>query len=462
MKKYDVVAIGTGSGTNIVTQLVSERPEMDVAVIENDIPGGICLTRGCIPSKMILYPAEVVNHVKEAGKFGIDVKIKNIDFSFVMKRMREKIDGDIKSITHGLKSTDEFDFYHSKGEFIDDYTMSVGRNKIRGDVFILGAGSRPLIPPIKGLEEVGYLNSKSLLELESLPKSVVVVGGGYIAAEYGYFLAMMGADVTIVGRNRQFVPDEEPEVSNVLKRKLSEHMKIYTGFEVIEASKGIGKKAVKARSKDGDKIEVKANEILIATGRKSNSDILKPEKTGVETDERGWIKVNEYLQTSKKNIYALGDATGKYMFKHMANKEVRAVYQNAFGDGEKIKMDYHAVPHAIFTYPEVASVGMKEKDAKNNHDILIGYYRYEDTGKGEAMGLKDYFVKVIVESKTYRILGAHIIGPQASVLIQEIINLMNTKDQTMIPIYSGMHIHPALSEVVERAFYNLNPHNHSH
>ncbi|MFO7991426.1 MAG: dihydrolipoyl dehydrogenase [Thermoplasmata archaeon] len=458
MKEYDVVAIGTGSGTNIVSQLVAERPELDIAVVENDIPGGICLTRGCIPSKMILYPAEMVNHVREAKKFGIDVKIKNVDFSYVMKRMRNKIDNDIKSITHGLKSTDGFDFYHSKGEFIDDYTMDVGGKKIRGDIFILGAGSRPSIPPVKGLKEVGYLNSKSLLHLDSLPKSVVVVGGGYIAAEYGYFLAMMGADVTIVGRNQQFVPEEEPEVSDLLKSKLSKYMKIYTGFEVNEASKGFGKKLVKARGKDGDEIEVKANEILIATGRRSNSDILKPEKTGVKTDERGWIKVNEYLQTSKKNIYSLGDATGKYMFKHMANKEVRAVYQNAFGDGEKIKVDYHAVPHAIFTYPEVATVGMKEKEAKEKHDVLIGYYKYEDTGKGEAMGVKDYFVKVIVESKTYRILGAHIIGPQASVLIQEIINLMYTDDRTFIPIYRSMHIHPALSEVVERAFYNLHSH----
>ncbi|MEJ2105360.1 MAG: hypothetical protein P8X47_12410 [Ignavibacteriaceae bacterium] len=181
-------------------------------------------------------------------------------------------------------------------------------------------------------------------------------------------------------------------------------------------------------------------------------------------DKKGWIAVNEYLETSQKNIWALGDANGNYQFKHVANYEATVVYYNAVLK-QKVKVDYHAVPHAVFTYPEIASVGLKEREAISkygNEKLLIGFYRYEDTAKGEAMGAKDYFVKVIVERDTLKILGAHIIGPLASILIHEIIPLMNTREQKLTPIIDGMHIHPALSEVIERAFRSLLPPEHYH
>ena len=212
------------------------------------------------------------------------------------------------------------------------------------------------------------------------------------------------------------------------------------------------------------KLEVTADEILIATGRVPLSDLLHPEKGGIKTDQRGWIVVNEYLETSQPNVWALGDANGKYPFKHVANHESVIVYYNAVLK-RKVKVDYHAVPHAVFTYPEIASVGLREKDAieKYGEDkLLIGFYRYEDTAKGEAMDAKDYFVKVIVEQGTMKIVGAHIIGPYASVLIHEIIPLMYTAEQSPKPILDSMHIHPALSEVVDRAFRSLMPPEHYH
>jgi mycothione reductase len=190
----------------------------------------------------------------------------------------------------------------------------------------------------------------------------------------------------------------------------------------------MGKKVVIARNNDGDAIEVKADEILVATGRASWNRETQVEKTGVEVDEHGWVKVNELLQTTKKGIWACGDTIGKYMFKHVANYESEVIFYNAFG-GRKVRVDYHAVPHAIFTEPQVAHVGMKEEEARKKYDILIGDYKYQDTAMGEAMRVKDYFVKVIVDRDTYRILGATIVGPEASVLIQEIINLMYTKEQ---------------------------------
>ncbi len=459
MKEYDVIAIGSGSVTSVVTQALSRDDTLSVAIVEKDEPGGICLTRGCIPSKMILYPAELLSRINETSKFGIDAEVNNIDFKRIMKRMRDHVDKQSNNIGNSLKQSEDLDFYHTTGEFIDAYTLKVGEKKIKGDKILICSGSEPLVPPIKGLEEGGYFTSEGLLHLTELPKKVVVIGGGYIGAEFGFFLSMMGSDVTILGKREQFVPGEEPEISDVLKKKLSKHMKIRTDHEVVEVKRKGDVKLVIAQDEQGKRKGFKCNGILLAAGRKSTSEYLKPERSGIETDDKGWIKVNKKMETSKKNIWALGDATGKYMFKHVANKEAEIVYYNAFTERER-EMDYHAVPHALFTYPEVGSVGMLEEEADKEHDILVGYYPYSDTGKGMAMMAEDYFIKVIVEKNTYRILGAHIVGPQASTLIQEIINLMYTQDQTAHPIFRGMHIHPALSEVVERAFYNLHSHHH--
>jgi len=461
MIEYDIVTIGTGSAMSIVTQALNDNPGLDIAVIENEKPGGICLTRGCIPSKMMLYPAEVVNQILEADRFGIDVDIKSIDFRKIMKMMRDHVNPQSETIEKNLKQSSDLDFYQADAEFIDEYTLKVGEKKLKGNTIILGIGSRPSIPPIENLEQVGYLTSKTLLDLKELPGSFTIIGGGYIAAEYGYFLSMMGSKVTIVGRNPQFIPSEESEISDVLQKKLSRYMDIYTGYEAKKVKEDSGKKWLLAEDEEGNNIKVKSKEFLVATGRRSNSDILKPEKSGIQTDEKGWIRVNQHMRTSKENIWALGDATGKHMFKHVANYEAEVVYKNAI-KGENTKVDYHAVPHAVFTFPQVASVGMKEKEASQEHDILIGYYPFEDTAKGSAMKIEDYFVKVIVDGSDYRILGAHIVGPEASVLIQEIINLMYSGDQTFLPIYHGMHIHPSLSEVVERAFSNLHSHKHEH
>jgi dihydrolipoamide dehydrogenase len=184
---------------------------------------------------------------------------------------------------------------------------------------------------------------------------------------------------------------------------------------------------------------------------------LHPERAGIKTDDNGWILVDDYLQTSQPNIWAFGDANGRFMFKHKANYESEVVYYNAVLK-RKIKADYHAVPHAVFTYPEIAAVGLGEREASEKYgkdQILLGVERYEDTAKGAAMNLKDFFVKVIVKKDTMEILGAHIIGPYASVLIQEIVNVMYTKERNIMPITGAMHIHPALTEVVQRAFQSL-------
>jgi mycothione reductase len=466
MKEYDLISIGTGSAMNIVEAMIQENPELKAAVIDKDEPGGICLTRGCIPSKLLLYPAELVRTVEKARMFGINSEIKKVDFKKVMERMRNIIYRDINKVRKGLSNSKNVDYYPEAAEFVAPYTLKVGDETITSKMIILGTGSKPAVPPIKGIEETGYLTSDSILHITELPKSIIIIGGGYIAAEYGHFLSSMGAQVTIIGRNPQFIPEEEPEVSALAQRELGKYVTIYTNHEARETklTSKDKKMVVTVNRENGKTLEVTADELLIATGRASLSDILHPKKGGIETDSRGWITVDEYLETSQPNVWALGDANGKYPFKHVANYEAAIVYYNAVLK-KKVKADYHAVPHAVFTHPEIAAVGLGEKDAIEQYGagkLLFGLYRYEDTAKGEAIGAKDYFVKVIVERETLKILGAHIIGPYASILIHEIIPMMYTSEQSAKPIHDAMHIHPAISEVVDRAFRSLLPPEHYH
>jgi len=275
----------------------------------------------------------------------------------------------------------------------------------------------------------------------------------------------MGSKVTIIGRNSYFLPQAEPEISVLAKRMMSERMEIITNHDVLEVKQvPEGKQLLLKDRGTGKEKQIVASDILVATGRESNSDLLKPEKGDIEVDNMGWIKVDEHLESSQKNIWVIGDAIGKHLFKHVANHESTIVYYNAVL-GRKATVDFHAVPGAVFSEPEIATVGMSEIEAVEQYgedNIIIGFYRFQDTGKGLAMDLEDEFVKVILEKKTDKILGAHIIGPHASVLIHEIIPVMYTPDQSAAPIMYSMDIHPSLSEVIKRAFYSRMPVNEYH
>ena len=463
MKHYDLITIGTGSAMNIVDAMIQEDPNIRVAVIDKDEPGGICLTRGCIPSKILLYPAELVRTIERSRELGIDAKVNGVDFQFVMERMRKLINKDIDDIREGLSTSKNIDYYHAPAEFIAPYSMRVDGKEITSKMIFLCIGSKIIIPPIKGLDKVKYHTSDTVLKLTRLPESIAIIGGGYIAAEFGHFFASMGSKVTIVGRNPQFVPEEEPEVSALAKKELERHMIILTNQEVTEVREvGDRKELVAVDRKTRKNTVVSAKEVLVATGRGPLTDILHPEKSGIRLTKNGWIQVDDYLETTQANIWALGDADGKYPFKHVANYESKIVYYNAILK-KKVKADYHAMPHAVFTYPEIASVGLREREAVEKYGsnkVLIGFQKYEDTAKGEAMNVKDYFVKVIVEGESGKILGAHIVGPYASILIHEIIPLMYAGNGSYEPISDSIHIHPALSEVVDRAFQSLMPAEH--
>ena len=452
-KEYDIIVIGSGAGATIVEGALQQN--LRVALVDRGPLGGTCLNVGCIPTKILTFPADRVVEIEEARKLGIKAHIEHVDFPGIMERMRRLVAEDQEQIRHGIAHTSALDFYEVEGSFIDKYTLQVGDARIRAKKIFIVAGARPLIPPIEGIEQVPYLTNETVLQLTARPASLAIVGGGYIAVEFAHFFAAMGTQVTILQRNLRLVPGEEPEIAALLHKKLAARMAVHTGVEVVEAQAKDGSVTLVARNtRTGDRHEFTAEQVLIAAGRRSNADLLQVAETGVETNARGYIVANEYLETNVPNIWAFGDVIGKQMFRHTANREASYAWHNAEHSEHKAAMDYSAVPHAVFTYPPVASVGLTEEEALEKHDILIGTARYWDVAKGQAMLETDGFAKTIVARQELKILGFHIIGPQAPTLIQEVINVM-AMGGTIRDVAAGMHIHPALPEVVINTLFSL-------
>lgn len=465
MEKFDLIVIGAGAGLSVASDALKE--EKRVALMEHGPPGGTCFNTGCIPSKMLIYPADVIRTLEDARAVGIEGHIDRIDIKKIMDRTHSVIGKTRSDMEEQIRSEENLTWYRETAEFVGDYTLKSGHFTLTAPNIVIASGARSLIPPIPGLKEAGFIDNVSLLDLDRLPESIIIVGGGYVGCEYAHFFSAVGTIVTLIGRNPNLLPNEDPEISSIVKSALSEKMAVYTGHEVSRVEKAGEKKLVYARNiEDESRVELEAEEILMAVGRKSNSDLLKPEMTGLKTDSGGWIVVDEYLQTAKPGIWAIGDATGKHMFRHTANYEADVVSHNmlkAGGKEDREAVDYHAVPHAVFTYPTVAAVGMTESEASEaGYEILVGRARYIDAAKGIAMAEEKGFVKAVVEEDTGKILGVSIVGSEAPALVQQVVYMMNTEYQDLMPLIRSQVIHPTTNEVLYNAFADLeHPHHHA-
>jgi dihydrolipoamide dehydrogenase len=457
MKEYGLIVIGSGAGMNVVDAALQSG--LKVAVVEEGPLGGTCLNRGCIPSKVLVHAADVIREAEEAAKIGVLLRLERVDYATIKKRMWDIVLSGRHEMEEGVRATREIDLYNMIGSFVSDYTMQVGNETIRGQKIVIASGARAQIPPIPGLDKVKYHTYRTVFDIEQQPESIVILGGGYIGCEFAHFFSAIGTRVTVVGRNPVLLPHEEPETSLLVKKGLSKHAEVHTGTDVLKVDGVNGRISVTIRdpSERAERV-IEAEQLLVATGVRSNSDWLRPEKTGVRTDDKGWIVVNQYLETSKPNIYAMGDALGRYMYRHTANYESAIVRNNLFGE-KKMMLDLHAVPHAVFTVPQVGQVGMTEEEAKAGRKVMVGVSKYTDSAMGYAYGDEEAFAKVVVEYPSRKILGATIVGPQASNLIQQVVNLMYSENGTYAPLARAQTIHPTLSEVIVSAFSRLRPAN---
>lgn len=473
MKRFDIIVIGSGSANIVVDEALEKG--LKCAMIENGKFGGTCLTRGCIPTKVMVTVADFIRQAQKASKIGINIKDISVDFDKVSKRVWQKID-ESKDVYQYYKSKENLTVYEGTAKFISDKEIKVVFNDsakqdeiITADKIVIGAGARTKVPKIEGLEEVGYLTSESFFG-DKFPKkpyeSVTVIGGGYIGVEFAHILSALGSKVNIVQHNMYLLPKEEEDVSVAIPEILSKYgIDVYTNKDTIRTYMQDGKKVLEFKNiSNGRLYSVKSDEIIVAPGVMSNADTLDIQNTSIEL-EKGYIKTNEFLETTVDGVYAIGDINGKYQFRHKANYEAEILSHNLFyaEDNDYEFVSYDAVPAVTYIYPQVAHVGLTEKEArKKGYKIQVAMHYYYQTAKGFALGYdegeeSDGFVKIIIEKDSKKILGVHIIGDEASILLQPYVELMNAGEKIIQPI--NEEIGSQLTKRLRKENYkrNLNP-----
>lgn len=447
MQEFDLIVIGSGSGLDVANAMVQDG--LRVAMVEKGRMGGTCLNRGCIPSKLLIHSADVMETIRSAAQFGVNVSGFSVDFEKIVSRTNGIVDSDSDGIRQAFSKIDNPKLFPHECRFVGEKMITVGGQKIKADKILIASGTRPAIPKIKGLEGSGFITSDEALRLKKQPRALTIIGGGYIAAELAHFFGSLGTKINIIQRHDVLVPDEDEEVARKFTEVFSKKYSVHLGYSAESVSKSGGVFNIVANNSSGKKIKVESDQLLIATGRTPNSDTLDLEKTGVKTNGKGFIVVDDYLETSVKGIFALGDAVGRYLFKHAANHEAQYAYYNLTHD-KKIQVDYTAMPHAIFGSPQVAGAGYTEQELKkNNIPYTKAVYPYIRTAMGEAIEDRDGFVKLLA-SEEGKILGCHIIGSHASILIHEVLVAMKL-GASVHSIVRTVHVHPALSEVIARA-----------
>ncbi|MBW0434696.1 dihydrolipoyl dehydrogenase [Leptospira yasudae] len=453
MKEYDIIVIGTGGGTKLVTP--PSKIGYKVAVIEKESPGGTCLNRGCIPSKMLIYPAEILSLAKNSEKFQITFPGKpQVDFKTLVERVSKTVDDESASILPAYEKNPNITYIQGTATFLSDKVVTVNGEQLTAERIFIASGARPTIPNIPGLEGTPYMTSREALRRTDLPKSMIVIGGGFIALELGFAYSAFGSDVTFLVRNRM-LKNEDGDVVDEFERVFSKEQKVllHCNVQKVEYKENLFYLEVLA---DGKSIQLQAEALLVATGIRPNTDLLDLGNTNIQTDANGYIQVNEYLETTAPGVYALGDITGKYFYRHSVNFEGEFLFRTLYQERKRSPIDYPPVPHAVFTHPQVAKVGKTEEQLKKEGIAYIAAKNpYSASATGMARLSDSGFVKILVEKKTRKVLGAHAIGDEASNVIHLFILLM-TMGGTLDDLLKMIYIHPALPEIARNAARKAN------
>ncbi|MGF1473065.1 MAG: dihydrolipoyl dehydrogenase family protein [Rubrobacteraceae bacterium] len=450
MSDYDLVVIGGGTA-GLVAAAGGASLGAKVAIVERDKLGGECLYYGCVPTKALVKSAKVASLMRRAPEFGIGEVPVEVDFPAVMRRMRAVISkaGEADD-PQRFRNLGVEVFLGDSARFEEPQEISVNGTRLRSRSVILASGSYAKPPPVAGLEDVGYVDHVSVLELEELPRSLVVIGSGPIGSEFSQIFARFGCRVELLSSSPDPLPKEDPEVSAALRGFLEEDgVKVHGGVRAQSVRLENGEKVVTARNKQtGAEFEVRGEEILVAAGRAPNSDGLNLEGVGIALGDNG-VEVDEYLMTTAKDVYASGDITGKLLFTHAAEYQSRTALSNALFPVKR-KIDYDAFPWTTFTDPEVARVGLTEQEAREQHD-RVGVFRFpfDDLDRAICDGENEGFVKMVTD-RGGNILGCHIIGPDAGNYIAEVVLAMR-KGITVGELSQTVHVYPTLSESVKKA-----------
>ena len=438
---YDLVVLGGGSA-GYSAAMTALKFKKKVCIIEKGPFGGLCILKGCMPSKTLIHSARINEIIKKSKTFGINVEGKvSIDTNKIIERKNRIIKG-FADYRKGVVESKDIGLIYGKAEFISKNEIKVNNKIVKGKNILISTGSKEFIPEIPGLKETGYITSDEALELKKLPKSIAVLGAGPVGIELGYYFSGLGVKTTIIQRSDQILSNNDYDCAKELETALkNKGIQIYTNTSI----KSISKDKKISFSHNNKEKEITVDEILVAFGRNPNLTGLNIEKANIKI-EKGVIKSNNYLQTNIKNIYIAGDSSANLAVVNVAVEEGRVAAINMFSK-KKEKINYNLFPMAVFSHPELAWIGIQEKEAKEkNLNVKIGKFYFKDLGKAECLDETDGFIKFVVDKKNNRILGVSIVGHEASDLIHEAIPLLYYK-ATLNDLKKMPHLHPTFGEI---------------
>ena len=451
MADVDLAIIGSGSGNTIATL---EFDEWQIAIIEEGLFGGTCTNVGCIPTKMYVYPADIASAVDEASRLGVDAHIDAVRWTDIRDRIFGRIDSmSISGRDWRRTGRPNTRLVEAHVEFVDPHTLRTsGGESITADHIVIAAGSRPVIPPLVTTSGVPFHTSDTVMRIERLPRHLVILGGGYIAAEFAHIFSSFGVEVTVLARGDTLLRRIDREISDRFTDIVSERWDVRFRAQLVSVEDVDG--GVRLGLADGT--SVTGDMLLVATGRVPNSDRLNLSAAGVTIHPDGRVAVDKHQRTSVDHIWALGDVCSPYQLKHVANHEARVVMHNLLHPDALMESDHRYVPSAVFTRPQLAGVGMTEADAvASGRPYTVAVQEYGTTAYGWAMNDTTSVCKVIADPTTGELLGAHIMGEQAASLIQLLIQGMSFGTPAREMARGQYWIHPALPEVVENALLHL-------
>ena len=450
MKDYDIIILGGGPG-GYVAAIKAAQLGAKVAVVEKEKLGGVCLNWGCIPTKTLLQSAKMFKDLKRAEEFGIvgiDQEKISVDWNLLIKR-KDKVVNQLVSGIYMLFKKNKIDLYEGKGTILNKNEIEVNGETIQGKNLIIAIGAGDSSPSIPGLDDMvktgKVINSKGALQLEEIPKDLVVVGGGVIAVEFATLFNALGSNVTLIQRSKNILTGTEPEMAMTLEKKLKRD-----GINILTST------TLKSFSEEGVLIEHKGKEktfkgdkYLVSLGVKP--DLSEMKNLDLKLNDKGFIETDDTTETSIKGVYAIGDLNGKYALAHVASAEGIVAAENIMG--EKSTINYNIIPACVYTFPELASVGMTEEEAiEKGHDVKVSKFPLAANGKALSEGETTGFVKLIVDKEYGEILGTHIMASHATDMIAEAIMTMQLEG-TVYDIAKAVHPHPTLSEIVMEAAF---------
>lgn len=457
-KNYDLIIIGSGSGNSLIDPRLDD---LTIAMVD-DAPwfGGTCLNVGCIPTKMFVLPADHVVDVDDAARLGVAQQTTKVDWPAI----RDRIFGRIDAISNGgldwRQRQPHVEVHRETATFVDDHTLELSPSgtRITADRIVLAAGSRPR-SVVEPAPEVAALvhTSDSIMRVDELPARLVILGGGFVAAEFGHVFSSYGSQVTIVNRGPRLLRHEDEEVSAAFTELAGQRMNLALnqGARSITAAPDGGVRVTTVDA-SGTEVHHDADLVLNATGRVPNGDRLNLSAAGIAVDDHGFVVVDAHQRTSVEHIFALGDVAQPSMLKHVANHEMRVVMHNLLHPNDLKSSDHRFVPHAVFANPQIGAVGATEAELKaQGRPYLVKVQEYGAVAYGWAMEDQHHFAKLLADPHSGLLLGAHVMGPQAATLVQQLIQMMQFGQDIETVATQQYWIHPALPELIENALLGL-------